>query len=352
MAKKRKARLRLPIRIALYSLLLGGASLLFYQTVFARVFENKPLSASGTIAYAMNGEAQDSQISSQSPDASSKSDSTIDETADSSAKTDSESSDSASDLSESSAASLEDSAAESSSSEESESSENSSESTTDEGYPVYESGLAELSKTILLDAGHGGKDRGDAASDGTVEKTVALQMAQRIKKHLLAQNPNLNVLMVREGDEVENSSTDSGWEDLVWRRKVQDASNADYFISLHAHNSKNGETGYSFYLNPDDPIASALVANLQTNLQNQNWGETRAVITTDQYPLQLISNASSHSVMLDLGALNQESDLKRLSDEDSLDKAAAAIAAAISQTIQDNPWAPGYVSRASLNSQS
>ena len=120
---------------------------------------------------------------------------------------------------------------------------------------------------------------------------------------------------------------------------------------MPACESTQDESGYAFYLNPDDSISSIWVNAMQDNLQENGWGSARAIVTTDQYPLQLISMASSHAVQIDLGSMSDAQDLARFQREEFLEQAASAIASAISTTIQENPEAPGYVSRQEIIEQ-
>ncbi|MBD5424435.1 MAG: N-acetylmuramoyl-L-alanine amidase [Allobaculum sp.] len=331
-------RLRLSIRFALYAILLTGLSLGIYQGIFTHYMKNTQ-STKDTLAYALNGEPHSSLQQEEWPSFSF-----------SFLKLSSNDTSSSSQESQNSSLypTLENSI-------------NTISNATSESLETVESmeshaSLSEpekivYTKTILLDAGHGGIDLGQTALDGTMEKDITLSLAQKIKKNLEAANPNLQVLMVRESNQLDNEDNKIGWEDLVWRRQQQEAANADYFLSIHTCESIQDESGYAFYLNPDDSISSIWVNAMQDNLQENGWGSARAIVTTDQYPLQLISMASSHAVQIDLGSMSDAQDLARFQSEESLEKAASAIASAISTTIQENPEAPGYVSRQEIIEQ-
>lgn len=335
MPQKGNQRLRFSLRTLLYGCLLTTLTLGLYQGVFTHFFKATTQPDQEALAYAMNGEPLSSiqqkewstfnLFTAKAKEKSSEQDSSVSSTS-SLEKQDSQST------------SLESLQAESM-----ESRDEVLSSLQAESAPV------EYTKTVLIDAGHGGVDLGETALDGTMEKDVVLNLAKKIKKHLEAANPNLRILMIRESDQLSTNGNKIGWEDLVWRRKQQEAANADYFLSIHACSSKE-EAGYSFYLNPDDSVSSMWVNTMQDNLQD-SWGSARAIVTTDQYPLQLISMASSHAVQIDLGSLSDSQDLERLKSDGSLEQAAAAIASAISTTIQENPMAPDYVSRQEIIEQ-
>jgi N-acetylmuramoyl-L-alanine amidase len=78
--------------------------------------------------------------------------------------------------------------------------------------------------TVVLDPGHGGEDPGAVGPSGHYEKTVVLQIARRLKA-LLEQEPNMRVVMTRDGDY---------FVPLGLRVKKARAVRADLFVSIHA----------------------------------------------------------------------------------------------------------------------
>jgi N-acetylmuramoyl-L-alanine amidase len=78
--------------------------------------------------------------------------------------------------------------------------------------------------TVAIDAGHGGEDPGATGRHGTREKDVTLAIARRLRR-LLADDPNVRLLLTRDGDY---------FVPLPMRvakaRRVQ----ADLFVSIHA----------------------------------------------------------------------------------------------------------------------
>ena len=89
--------------------------------------------------------------------------------------------------------------------------------------------------TIVLDAGHGGKDPGTSGKRGTKEKDIALDIVKRIGM-LLEKNTKLKVIYTRR-------------EDVfipLWKRtKIANESNGKMFISVHLNSSPN-KTAYGF----------------------------------------------------------------------------------------------------------
>lgn len=229
-------------------------------------------------------------------------------------------------------------------SSESSESENAESSQPEEyGYPIAED-TGEKSATILVDAGHGGSDNGDGSSDGLMEKNITLDFAKKLKTHLEHQNPNINVLLVRDGDTIDWA--DNEWDDLVYRQNLQETTGADYFISLHAHTRDDPASyGAIFYLNDDDDLTRALASKISENFTAIGWPSNGEPITMEQYPLLLISMSNTHALEIDLGSLNNPENTPLFHDETLIDHTAAALANAISSTVLDNPDAPAYSSR-------
>lgn len=322
-----------------YILGLGAVSMALYQTVFAHTVSDTAPVTSERILAAVNGEpAQLKKQASQDPmaSASQQESQPADENSQDQEASGSDGSGQDPDSQTSSGTDSQESSSDESVSSESTDSESagSDQSNAVFGFPIIPQSDQAVVKTILIDAGHGGKDSGDAASDGTMEKDITLDLARKIRDQLALQNPNLNVVMVRDTDT--GSPQGSGWEDLVWRRNIQDETNADYFLSIHAH-GQDENPGMTWFVNPDDYAAQSLAQKAQANLASMGWNDPSDMVTTDTYPLQLISMANSHALQFELGSLKNASDLSAMKDEEKMNKAAAAIAAAINETIQENP---------------
>ena len=78
--------------------------------------------------------------------------------------------------------------------------------------------------TIIIDAGHGGKDPGAIGKTGLVEKQVVLDIAGRLKTIL--ENSGIKVVMTRENDV---------FIPLEERTKIASQSRVDLFVSIHAN---------------------------------------------------------------------------------------------------------------------
>lgn len=91
--------------------------------------------------------------------------------------------------------------------------------------------------TIVIDAGHGGKDPGCIGKSGTKEKTVVLAVAKKLKNKLDA--AGFQTYLTRSGDT---------YLKLAQRAEIGEKKHADLFLSLHANaNPSRSMKGFSIY---------------------------------------------------------------------------------------------------------
>ncbi|MEM0993200.1 MAG: N-acetylmuramoyl-L-alanine amidase [Bacteroidota bacterium] len=93
------------------------------------------------------------------------------------------------------------------------------------GKVIKESGNDYKIKTVVLDAGHGGKDPGCSGANSR-EKHLALAVAKALQLQLQNAYPDLNIIMTRERDE---------FIPLHTRAAIANRNNADLFISIHCN---------------------------------------------------------------------------------------------------------------------
>jgi len=82
-------------------------------------------------------------------------------------------------------------------------------------------------KTIVIDAGHGGKDPG-ALGKNAKEKTIALGIAMKLGKYIEDYLPDVEVIYTRKNDV---------FIELDERAKIANRNNADVFVSVHVNST-------------------------------------------------------------------------------------------------------------------
>ena len=107
-------------------------------------------------------------------------------------------------------------------------------------------------KTIVIDAGHGGKDPGAVGYRGTKEKDIALDVAKRLEKKL-SKNLNVKIVMTRDEDIFLRLSE---------RTKIANENNGSLFISIHTNAAEDRRaSGFeTFLIGPNKNEAAVRVA--------------------------------------------------------------------------------------------
>ncbi len=82
-----------------------------------------------------------------------------------------------------------------------------------------------LVKTVVIDAGHGGKDPG-AVSGGVKEKDIALKIALKTGNYISEKCPDVKVIYTRSDDR---------FVELHRRARIANEAQADLFISIHCN---------------------------------------------------------------------------------------------------------------------
>ena len=121
--------------------------------------------------------------------------------------------------------------------------------------------------TVVLDAGHGGKDGGTQGKYGTKEKDIVLDITKRIGR-LLENNTKIKVVYTREEDV---------WLPVRRRTEIANENNGKLFISIHA-NANNNRTiqGFETYLlspgKSEDAVAVASRENSVIQMEEKKNG--------------------------------------------------------------------------------
>ena len=124
-------------------------------------------------------------------------------------------------------------------------------------------------KTIMIDAGHGGKDPGCRAN-GIVEKDFTLAMAKRIGK--LLEKKGFTVLYTRSKDEFIN---------LEARPDMANSKNADLFISIHVNaNTTTSIHGLeTYYLDQAKTKNASVVAARENGVSVKELSDVQFILT-------------------------------------------------------------------------
>jgi len=147
--------------------------------------------------------------------------------------------------------------------------------------------------TVVLDAGHGGHDRGARARFGKNEKDLCLDTALRMKP--LLERAGFRVVMTRNRDV---------FIPLSRRTSISNNSRNAIFVSIHYNWAKrSGAKGFeTFYYTPK---SRRLAANIQQEIQRAYPSLNRGVKNARFYVLR---NNSRPAALVELGFLSNPDD--------------------------------------------
>ncbi|MDP4173562.1 MAG: N-acetylmuramoyl-L-alanine amidase [Bacteroidota bacterium] len=97
-------------------------------------------------------------------------------------------------------------------------------------------------KTVVIDAGHGGKDPGAIGINGVKEKDVNLAIAMKLGEMIQDNMPDVKVVYTRSSDK---------FVELYKRGKIANEKNGNLFVSIHCNSTPSKPTsanGFEIYL--------------------------------------------------------------------------------------------------------
>jgi N-acetylmuramoyl-L-alanine amidase len=168
--------------------------------------------------------------------------------------------------------------------------------------------------TVVVDAGHGGKDSGTYRRSGPPEKMVTLDVAQRLAGKL--RESQLKTVMTRSSDV---------FIPLDERVRIENSQKKAIFVSIHFNDSrKRGIHGYETYYHSS--ISSELANRIQTKLMTIPHSANRGVRTANFRVLRL---ANYPAVLVECGFLSNRSEGNQARDWEYRELLADRIAEAI-----------------------
>lgn len=176
-----------------------------------------------------------------------------------------------------------------------------------------------MSKIIVIDPGHGGKDPGATTKIGVYEKDIALAVALKVGALL----KDYEVVYTREEDV---------YVGLAERALIANQVSADLFVSVHCNSAPNASAnGMEVYVHTTHSAASTRAAHaIYDRLLPASGLRGRGVKANDYAVLR---ETSMPAVLVELGFVSNEGDRAKLISEGWQDRAAEAIVAGIMEVM-------------------
>ncbi|HQS34856.1 MAG TPA: N-acetylmuramoyl-L-alanine amidase, partial [Sediminibacterium sp.] len=181
--------------------------------------------------------------------------------------------------------------------------------------------------TIVINAGHGGADKGGVGVDGkSTEAALTLELANTIKS--LNQNNRLNLVFTRSADESQS---------VAEIATIANKANPDLFVSLHYNSSKNNQlSGTEIYI--ANPIkTNSYNSHLQFANQLANDLDDLKIpfkgIKSKQEGVYVLQNVNCPSVLVEAGYLSNQVDLEKIKSPQFREQLAVALLNGIQKYI-------------------
>ena len=177
--------------------------------------------------------------------------------------------------------------------------------------------------TIVVDAGHGGRDGGSVGIGGTIEKEINLEYALALKNKLVENG--YNVVLTRKNDDglYSEFAKNKKQSDMNERFKIIKQANPNLVISIHMNSFRQASAyGATTYYRKDDKASQYVGDLIQKSLKNDCNAKYEKSKVGDYYML----NCSYYTaVLIECGFISNPEEEKLLNDETYKNKIVNAI---------------------------
>jgi N-acetylmuramoyl-L-alanine amidase len=218
-------------------------------------------------------------------------------------------------------------------------------------------------KRIVIDAGHGGKDKGAIGKNNTFEKSLTLKIARKLSQRL-RQDLDINTVLTRDSDH---------YIPLEERTAIANTKHADLFISIHINASPNthaeGIETYFLNLATDEEsirvaafenatstkrisdmqkILKDLMLNTKIDESNRLAGHVQQNLVqtlnskfpvknlgVKQAPFYVLIGAQMPSILVEISFISNDKERERLSQEEYLDQVVEGLVKGVDRYIKD-----------------
>ena len=188
-------------------------------------------------------------------------------------------------------------------------------------------------KTVV-DAGHGGRDGGAVADDGTLEKDLNLALASSVAEILKIMGAD--VVMTRDGDVMyaAENSPHKKLDDLNYRIEKAKSAGDCVFVSIHMNKFPVSKySGLQVYYSPVNEESKAVAEAVQSAVKAYIQPENDRAVKKSDSSIYLLQNLACPAVLVECGFLSNPAELEKLKDEKYRDSLAAVIAVSVMEYV-------------------
>ncbi len=197
--------------------------------------------------------------------------------------------------------------------------------------------IIDYSKTIIVDAGHGGEDGGTQSSAGVLEKDINLDISMKIGNILKLMG--YTVVYTRTDDTLHYGSDavkqrQKKVSDIHHRMSIMESYPEAVFLSIHQNYfTESKYYGAQVFYSKNNEESKILAENIQTKIRELTQPENDRQIKPSGTDIYLLYHAKSPAVMVECGFLSNAGEAILLNDSEYQKKISLAIAEGLEEYI-------------------
>lgn len=177
--------------------------------------------------------------------------------------------------------------------------------------------------TIVIDAGHGGRDDGCVSDNGTIESEINLKIAKTLKNYL--ETLGIKVVLTRsDGNGLyDSNATNFKVSDMKKRIEIIQKTKPNMVISIHCNSFEDSsQRGAQVFYQENDEVSKEFAECVQNQLINQLDNAREFANKGDYY---LLKESNLPAILIECGYLSNAEEEKLLSSVDYQNKVSYAI---------------------------
>ena len=190
--------------------------------------------------------------------------------------------------------------------------------------------------TVILDAGHGGRDGGAVSASGVKEKDLNLDLAKKLAEQLEA--AGVSVVMTRSTDELLTfeGATSLKNGDLRARLKIAEESENSVFVSIHMNKfPESSVKGVTLYYSPTHSDGKKLAEGVMAAVKEKLQPENKRVIKEADSSLYILHRITKPAILVECGFLSNVYEASLLASEDYRSRFAEILKEAIVTYLEE-----------------
>lgn len=178
-------------------------------------------------------------------------------------------------------------------------------------------------KTVVIDAGHGGKDGGAKGINGSLEKDINLQIALKLQQVL--QKEGIQVVMTRTADIQLCQGKYSKSEDMRIRQTIIDNSEAAIAISIHQNSYSTERTRGAQVFCYKGSVEGKRAGEVFTKELEKELGEENVRNVKEDATLFMLKRIKCTGILIETGFITNWGESALLTTSDYQDRLVEAI---------------------------